>query len=259
MPSSPAGGSGRESSQVANRVTPRAPAPAVAAVSPVDSCQRAHVLGQVLQPGLGDPGEPYGGVAPGDADNAEPPGIARVLRFPAGTEREGLDAAPRVEDERAPAVPASPHRTGGPPFLRPVQQGRRARSGQHGRERPDVRRRQPGVLLVAAALQDVLYFQAEPGGQPPQVDMFLTRAGVLPGGGELVRVGAAVSCPPFVVATAEHGRGLGPQAAVADPAGCRRLAAAPAQSAPASQPGPGGPRGATAWRAGCTAPRAAAP
>ena len=52
---------------------------------------------------------------------------------------------------------------GGPPFLGPVQQGRCARGGQHGRERPDVPRRQSRVLLVAAALQDVLHFQAEPG------------------------------------------------------------------------------------------------
>jgi hypothetical protein len=159
----------------------------------------------------------------------------------------------RVEDERAPAVPASPRRTGGPPFLGPVQQGRYARGGQHGRERPHVLRRQPGVLLVAAALQDVLHFQAEPGGQPLQVDVLLARAGGSPGSRRTrprrgdrslstVRGGhdRTRTCPGPTGRSSRSGR---------PPPACPP---APARSMPARQPGPGGPRGATAWRAGCT-------
>ena len=179
-------------------------------------------LGQLPQPGLGDPREADGGLGLVDAQVAEPPDVPRVLGVPAGAERERLDAAARVEDERAPAAPLPRRMEGGPPFLGLFQQGRRARAGQDRDERVDLPGRQFRVLLVAAALQDVLHLQPEPGGQPPQVDVLLAGARVLAGGRELIDTGTAVVLPAGVVAVAEHRRAAGPQGAVADPAGPQR-------------------------------------
>ena len=111
---------------------------------------------------------------------------------------------------------------GGPPFFGLFQQGGRARGGQDRHERVDFPGRQFRVLLVAAALQDVLHLQPEPGGQPPQVDVLLAGPRVLAGGRELIDIGTPVVLPPDVVAVAEHRRATGPQGAVADPAGRRR-------------------------------------
>ena len=179
-------------------------------------------LGQFPQPELGDPREADGGLGLVDAQVAEPPDVPRVLGVPAGAERERLDAAARVEDERAPAAPVSRRAEGGPPFFGLFQQGGRARVGQDRHERVDFPRRQFRVPLVAAALQDVLHLQPEPGGQPPQVDVLLARPRILAGGRELIDIGTPVVLPPDVVAIAEHRRATGPQGAVADPAGRRR-------------------------------------
>ena len=86
-------------------------------------------LGQLPQPGLGDSREADGGLGLAGAQVAEPPDVPRVLGIPAGAERERLDAAARVEDERAPAAPLPRRVEGGPPFLGLFQQGRRARAG----------------------------------------------------------------------------------------------------------------------------------
>ena len=179
-------------------------------------------LGQLPQPGLGDPREAEGGLGLVDAQVAQPPDVPRVLGVPAGAERERLDAAARIEDERAPA--ASPPRRieGDPPFFGLFQQGRRARAGQDRDERVESPGRQFRVPLVAAALKDVLHLQAEPGGQPSQVDVLLAGPRVLAGGRELIDIGPAVVLPAGVVAIAEHRRAASPQGAVADPAGSQR-------------------------------------
>ena len=189
--------------------------------SPVASCQRVYLLARSLQPGLGDAREADGGLGLVDAQVAEPPDVPRVLGVPAGAERERLDAAARVENERAPAAPVSRRVEGGPPFLGLFQQGGRARGGQDRHERVDFPRRQFRVPLVAAALQDVLHLQPEPGGQPPQVDVLLAGSRVLAGGRELIDIGTSVVLPAGVVAVAEHRRSLRSTGAVADPAGPR--------------------------------------
>ena len=180
-------------------------------------------LGQFPQPVLRDSGEAEGGFGLVDTQVAEPPGVPRVLGVPAGAERERLDAAARVEDERAPAAALPRWVERNPPFFGLFQQGRRARAGQDDGERVEFPGRQFHGLLVAAALQDVLHFQPEPGGQPAEVDVLLAGAGILAGGGELVRVAASVPLPPAVVPEAEHRCALHPQIAVADQACPGRL------------------------------------
>ena len=181
-------------------------------------------LGQFPQPGLGDRREADGGLGLAGAQVAEPPDVPRVLGVPACAERERLDAAARVEDERTPAAPVSRRAEGGPPFLGLLQQGGRTRAGQDRNERVNFPGRQFRVLFVAAALQDVLHLQPEPGGQRPQVDVLLAGSRVLAGGRELIDIGTPVVLPAGVVAVTEHRRAADPQRAVADPAGRQRPA-----------------------------------
>jgi len=81
--------------------------------------------------------------------------------------------------------------------------------------------------ISVAALQHVLHLQAQAGWQPPQVDVLVAGTWVFAGGDKLLHVGAPVAFPPVIVAEAEHRRALGPQAAVADPAGRRRAGRRP--------------------------------
>jgi hypothetical protein len=194
----------------------------VATDRPVASCQRTYRLASSRSQSWGDPLEADGGLGLVDAQVAQPPDVPGVFSVPAGAERERLDAAARIEDERAPA--ASPPRRieGNPPFFGLFQQGRRARAAQDRDERVEISGRQFRVPLVAAALKDVLHLQAEPGGQPSQVDVLLAGPRVLAGGRELIDTGPAVVLPAGVVAIAEHRRAASPQGAVADPAGSQR-------------------------------------
>ena len=202
-------------------------------------------LGQFPQPGLGDRRKADGGLGLVDAQVAEPPDVPRVLGVPARAERERLDAAARVEDERAPAAPVSRRAEGGPPFLGLFQQGGRARAGQDRDERVNFPGRQLRVLLVAAALQDVLHLQPEPGGQRrrsmcswpgPGFSQEAVNSSIsgrpLPSSGCRGR-SRTPTCPGSTRSSSRSGR---PAAA--------RLAAA-AEPVPASPPGPGIPRDAT--------------
>ncbi len=129
--------------------------------------------GEVFEPRLADPAELQGRVTgAGDAQAAQPPGIAGILAVPAVLSfGQGGDLAVRVGQQGGPlAAPVCPVGYPAAPFLLlQHQQGSGTASGERLDDGPDVTRPGPGRVVVAAALQGVLQFQFQLPGQRGQV------------------------------------------------------------------------------------------
>jgi len=134
-----------------------------------------------------------------------------------------LDAAIGVQSEGAQPCRslAGARAEAGPVVLGAVQHRGHAGRGQVPGEPVHPHRHELRSGLIAAALQHVLHFQAQPAGQALQADVFMPGARVGARGDELLDAGPAAPVPALVVAVAEHRGRLGPQGAVGNPAGGR--------------------------------------
>ena len=107
-----------------------------------------------------------------------------------------------------------------PRLLGPVQHGPQLRAGQGVHDPLDLSRDQPGPLLPVPALQHVLHLQSQLTAEAAQVDALAVAAAVTVGG-EPPDIGVPLHPTAVTMGKAELRPPLGPQFAVADPAGSR--------------------------------------
>ena len=196
--------------------------PPAASASPVPSRHRTHRLARSFSQGWGMPGEAQG-VPPVEPEPVHPPGVAAVLGVPAAVFGQvgDLAAGPGHQGGRVRAFSAERL----PPFpLGAVQQRRRAAGGQEPHDVHHHERRRLAAPLIMAALQRVLYFQSQLGGQRAEADLLMpgNRAARGPVRREPGRGRLPVPRPRAPVGNAQLGPGLSPQLAGADQAVRRR-------------------------------------
>ncbi len=192
--------------------------------SPAGQSPSCPPFSQIRQPRLRYPREADGRCLPIDAQVTQPPAVPRVLHVPAAAECQDLDPVVGIQAERP---PPSLLRTTAvrypellPRLLGPVQHGPQLRAGQGVHDPLDLPRDEPGLLLPVPALQHVLHLQSQLTAEAAQVDALAVAAAVTVGG-EPPDIGVPLHPPAVTMGKAELRPPLGPQFAVADPAGSR--------------------------------------